>query len=226
MGVRALSLERIHLRKLLKIVYSTERARTALLRADIRSDLQKENGGSTGGGDFHGPFWADAKRHVAGNVDLQLQGKLRIQSNKRRERLYPELMTAFLKWWDEKRRWRNEPFEVLPEAAKARFPIKGLGIVKIENLLSLRINDQSNRIIYPYFSETPVLPEEGVRIGLWLLSEALPQYDPSDLRILDILRSASYGTGDVPFRGNEGEALREKYSVALAKWRELRKEYQ
>jgi len=224
-GNQSMSLEKIHLRKLLKIFYLPARERVAVLREDIRNEIQKERGEDTDGGDFYSPFWADAKNHVAGKVDLQAQVKSRIGSNKRRERLYPQLADGFLSWWNEKRRWRNEPFEFLPENVKVQFPIPKLrGVVKIENLLALKVGDQSNRIIYPYFSEKPKLPDEGGRIGLWLLGEALPNYRREDLRILDILRGTSFAAIDYPLQGNERDLFLSKYEGALKEWKKLRKE--
>jgi hypothetical protein len=115
-----MSIEKIHLRKLLQLFYLPANKRKSLLRADIRNDLNKALGESTDGGDFHGPFWADAKSHVAGQEDLRTAVKNRIASNKSRTRLYPLLAGGFLNWWDEKRRWRNEPFEFMSESVKAQ----------------------------------------------------------------------------------------------------------
>lgn len=65
-----MSLHLIGLGKLLNAMYASDAQRTKLLRTDIRSGIKKANGTSTDtGGDFYGPFWADAKRHVAGELD-------------------------------------------------------------------------------------------------------------------------------------------------------------
>ncbi|HKY09688.1 MAG TPA: hypothetical protein VJQ55_15670 [Candidatus Binatia bacterium] len=134
---------------------------------------------------------------------------------------------GFLQWWNEKRRWRNEAFEFVPETVKAQFRIDEVGgVIKVENLLALKVGDQSNRIIYPYFSEEPPLPDEGGRIGLWLLAEALPEYTPEDLRILDILRSKSHATMDDPPQGNERNLFVMKYKSVLDEWKRLKSEYE
>lgn len=221
-----MSIEKIHLRKLLQLFYLPDNKRRSLLRADIRLDLNKEIGETADGGDFYGPFWADAKNHVAGGPDLRDQIKERIKANKGRQRLYPLLGDGFLGWWNEKRRWRNEPFEFLPQNVKTQLPIPELnGIVKIENMLALKVGDQFSRIIYPYFSEDPSLPEEGRRIGLSVLNRGIPDYPLADLRVLDVLRSSSYGTLDHALRGNENDLFLKRYGDLLKEWKKLRKEY-
>lgn len=222
-----MSLEKIHLSKLLKIFYSDTRKQISLLREDIRNEIKKENSADGSGGDFYIPFWADAKAHASGQLDLREKAKLRIDSNKGRERLYSAMTIAFLKWWEEKRRWRNEPFTILPASPKKRYQVKELNTtVKIENLVSARIGEQTHRLIYPYLTEEPALGEEGARIGLWLLGEALTAFKREDIRILDVLRSASFGLDDVPLQGNEQAIFLQRYSQVLAKWKELWKEYE
>lgn len=221
-----MSIEKIHLRKLLQLFYLPDNRRRSLLRADIRIDLNKALGETTDGGDFHGPFWADAKSHVAGEEDLRSKIKERIESNKGRTRLYPLLSDGFLRWWNEKRRWRNEAFEFLPQSVKTQLSVPELGgTIKIENLLALQIGDQFSRIIYPYFSEDPPLPEEGRRIGLSVLNNGLPEYSVEDLRILDVLRASSCGTLDNPLQGNENELFLRRYGDVLKEWKKLREEY-
>lgn len=221
-----MSIQKIHLRKLLTIFYADKPLRITILRADIRADMAKGNGGSSDGGDFYGLFWADAKNFAAGKLDLLTQTKARISSNERRHRLYPLLTTGFLKWWNEKRRWSNEAFEFMPESLKAQHPVPEFNsIVKVENLLSLKIGESSSRIIYPYFSEEPPLPEEGVRVGLWLLKEALPSFPLADMRILDMLRATSFGEIDCPLQGDEKAIFLDRYGTALTDWEKLKKDY-
>lgn len=221
-----MSIENIQLRKLLKIFYLPESKRKSALREDIRAEISKEHGDEASGGDFHAPFWADCKNHVTGSVELREQTKVRIADHKGRERLYPSLTDGFLKWWNEKRRWQNEAFESISEnvSSELTFPEVG-GTVKVGNLLALKIRNESNRIIYPYFSEEPSLTEEGGRLGLWLLNEAIAPYDIEDMRILDVLRSTSFATIDYPMQGNEREIFVGRYDQVLSEWKELRKEY-
>ena len=100
------------------------------------------------------------------------------------------------------------------------------GLVKIENLLAVTVDPQSidnrsNRIIYPYFSEQPVLRNEAIRLGLWTLSAALKQYSPEDLRLLDVIRGTSFGTVDCPLRGDEQTLFVRRYGALLREWRAL-----
>lgn len=109
---------------------------------------------------------------------------------------------------------------------KAHLLISELGgTIKIENLLALKIGDQSHRIIYPYFSEEPALPEEGRRIGLSILNKGLVDYSIDDLRILDVLRGSSYGILDHALQGNENELLLRRYGDVLKEWKKLKTEY-
>ncbi len=225
-----MSIQKIHLRKLLLLFDASPKERTQLLRADITAGIRSEDRRAAGltndGGDFYGPFWADAKSHVAGELDLHEATKERIESNYRRNRLYRVLADTFLGWWDIKRRWRNSPFKFIPQNVKAQFSVSELhGVIKIEGLLALEVVDQFDRIIYPYFCETPTLSAESTRLGLWVLGKALTRYAQEDLRVLDVFRSASFGIGDQPFTGNEQVTLRKNYSAILDEWNKLKDEY-
>lgn len=220
-----MSIERINLRKALQLFYADRALRRSLLLADIRNDRYKADGGGGNGGDFYGPFWADVKDHAAGRSDIVQTTALRIQANVARARLYPELRDAFLEMWNEKMRWRNERFEFVPESVKAQLPFTGLGaVIKIENTASVQVWDGSYRIIYPYFSEEPALPTEGVRLGFWALSEALPDFPVSDFRIVDMFRRAYFRPGDVDMRGNERDLFVRRYRELLTDWRALQPE--
>lgn len=65
-----LPLESISLRKLLKIRFARPNRRQGALREIIRQDRARAAGSVDEGGDFYGPFWADAKAHVFGTRDL------------------------------------------------------------------------------------------------------------------------------------------------------------
>lgn len=226
-----MSMEKVHLWKLLKLFFLPDAARVTELRKDIRQELKKATRPSKKGGDFHTPFWSDAKKHVAGRLDLAAQVEERIARNDNRERLYPELYKGFLKWWDEKRRWHNEPFQVMPFNVNAQLPIPEAGaLVKIEQLLAVTVDPQStdnrsNRIIYPYFSEHPPLGDEAIRLGLWALSAALGQYSATDLRLLDVIRGTSFGIADCPLLGDEQALFIRHYGALLREWRELWDDY-
>jgi hypothetical protein len=220
-----MSIEKIHLRKLLQLFYAEPRKRRQILLSDIRSEISKEEGKESTGGDFHAPFWADAKDHVAGRLDLREQSKIRIESNRTRSRLYPLLTEGFLSLWNKKIKWRNEKFEFFPTSIKAQLPIKELGtILKIENIVAVKISDQSNRLVYPYFSESPALPPEGARLGLWALKEALTDFRDEDFRIVDILRRSYFRPAEFPTRGDERKVFLQKYSSILTEWKKLRED--
>jgi hypothetical protein len=220
-----MSIEKINLRKLLQLFFADERLQRSLLLADIRGDAAKASGDRGSGGDFYGPFWADVKDHAAGRSDLADQTGDRIRANKTRARLYPLLTEGFLEMWREKMRWRNEPFEFVAESVKAQLPIKKLGtIVKIENTASVKVWDGSHRIIYPYFSEEPALPEEGARLGFWALQTALPDFRQEDFRIVDLLRRTYFRPTEVGAKGDEEKQFVQRYEALLKKWRKLREE--
>ncbi len=220
-----MSIEKINLRKLLQLFFANERHGQSLLLADIRNDRTKEAGDRDSGGDFYGPFWSDVKDHAAGRSDLVKQVELRIAANKTRARLYPVLRDCFLDMWSEKMRWRNEPFEFVAESIKAQLPIKELGtVVKIENTASIKTWDGSHRVMYPYFSEAPPLPEAGVRLGFWALAEALPAYRPADFRIIDMQRRAYFRRSDFDMKGDERKDFVQRYGILLRRWRKLRDE--
>jgi hypothetical protein len=133
---------------------------------------------------------------------------------------------GFLGWWNEKRRWRNEPFELSTTSPHSRHKFDNLGTVKVENLISLRIGGGGRRLIYPYFADIPRLPLEAARIGLWVMGQALLDRDMDDMRILDVIRGASFGVADVPFEGNEEMIFLREYQAAQAEWQRLRREYE
>lgn len=222
---RFMSIEKINLRKFLQLVYADSRLQRSLLLADIRDDRSKEAGEkSSNGGDFYGPFWADVKDHAAGRSDLTEQTEIRIKKNKGRARLYPILSKCFLDMWNEKMRWRNEAFEFVPESVKAQLELKKLGTIKVENTAAVKIWDGTHRVIYPYFSEAPTLPEEAARLGFWALEKALPNYEPKDFRIVDIQRRAYFRPVDVGVNGNEEKLFTDKYAALLKAWQKLRDE--
>lgn len=221
-----MAIQNINLWKLLKLLYLPENKLISEFRSDIRNDIKKLNNLNTNGGDFHAPFWRDAKDHVSNLENLASKTKIRIATSRQRRRLYPLLHTGFIKWWDEKRRWRNEKHEVIPNSIKGKFQVPNLNaIIKIENIMALKIGDDTNKLIYPYFSEEPSLSEEAARIGLWLMSQTLEKHRIEDMRILDILRAQPFSVSDHPLQGNEENIFNNNYGRILDKWARLRTEY-
>jgi hypothetical protein len=221
-----MTLELIGLGKLLRMMYADRAEQVRLLRGDIRETIKKENGFPQGdGGDFYGPFWADAKGHVVGGVNLRERVRVRIDANKGRERLYELLRDGFLSWWEERRRLRNVPFTVIPENIRARFECLGLGVVKVENTLSITVGDDGHRVVYPYFIEDPALSAEAARLGLWVMSRAITGYEIEQMRILDVVRGRTFSVLDTPLTGDEERIFRERYEALLREWERLRTLY-
>ncbi|MFN4164417.1 MAG: hypothetical protein ACK4GK_07570 [Ferrovibrio sp.] len=221
-----MALNRIHLRKILKILFLEPNARQSALRADIREEIAKESGLETSGGDFYGPFWADAKSHVFAVADLHELVATRINSNPRRRNLYPRLRDGFLLWWEQRRRWTNQPFQP-GQLLKAQFPFPGLNaIIKIDNILSVRDGLGAEHVVYPYFAPIPILSDEAARLGLWLLTQALPDTQPNEIRILDVIRGQTFSLDRNPLRGDEEQEFRRRYSAVLRERARLKEEYE
>lgn len=220
-----MALDRIHLRKLLKLLFLEQRQLVAALRGDIREEIAREAGDSDGGGDFYSPFWFDAKQHSLGFVDLATCVDERIAANSGRSNLYPQLRDGFLTWWNERRRWTNEPFTP-GNALKAHFPFPGINaVVKVEGILSIRDGRNVERYVYPYFAPVPTLGNEAARWGLWLLGRALPNVDERELRILDVIRGVTHSLDRNPLNGNEEAAFRARYTEVLRQREVLRDQY-
>lgn len=221
-----MSLKKVHLRKVLKAFGLPENKLTSFLRDDIRQDIAKENGDRDGGGDFHGPFWSDAKDFVLNGGDLELQTQSRIDANYRRRRLYPALREGFMNWWNNKRRFRNEKIDPYPTAMRSRFKVEELdATIKVENLLGISVGEDGNRLIYPYFAESPVLSENNARIGLWLISQAFPKHRIEDFQILDVLRGNTFSVKSCPCNGNEQRDFNYHLKRLFEKWEKLKDEY-
>jgi hypothetical protein len=206
-------------------MYLPPNRRVSALRADIREEINKEGGGQGSGGDFYGPFWADAKAHVFGGLDLHQATRARIAANEARRNLYPQLRDGFLLWWDQRRRWTNEPFRVA-EALKSVCRLPDLGAeVKIANVLCVRDARDDDHFVYPYWFPVPALEDEAGRLALAFLSRAMPRTDPEQLRVLDVIRGQSFSLDRNPLRGDEEELFQRKYEALIREWDSLRREY-
>ncbi|NYD89004.1 hypothetical protein [Sphingomonas melonis] len=215
-----MALDRVHLRKLLYLFLLSEKRRLSEIRSDALQTMERRDEGPSPGADFHAPFWRDAKIHAAGLDDLHTLTSQTMAKGKFRKRLYPLLRDGFLLWWNEKRRWINEPIESLPKSIKSTFGFAEIeGVVKVENLLSLKIGDDRFRYVYPYFCEKPPMDAETARLGLWLMSEALPDLPLAEMRILDVLRGEAYSPDIYPLIGNEEEVFALRYRRILREWR-------
>jgi hypothetical protein len=222
-----MSLKKIHLRKVLTLMFADDSKRVSMLRADIRDEIRRRAGAKSEGGDFHVPFWHDAKAHVNGEKDLRFAVIERIVTNKGRTRLYQALRDGFLDWWDNKRRWTNEASKSQMLAVKGAIDFPELDCtVKVENLLALAIGHSKNRIIYPYFSEEPPLSADGGRLGLWAIMASVDGYPSDEFRVLDVIRGQSFAASDIVFSGLEKEEFVSRYTSLLEMWEKLWTEYE
>jgi hypothetical protein len=220
-----MSFELIHLRKIIMLCYCPENRQVSEARADIRSELARERGEAGGGGDFHTPFWRDARDHTLGVQDILASTRVRIAANPARARLYPLLAQGFLRWWDKRRRWTNEPFQRI-DSPHARHVFENLGTYKVEGILALRDANADDHFVYPYFSERPELSPESARVMLSCLANALPNIDRESLVVLDVLRGQSYTIDRYPLRGNEPEILMHRWTNILQLRDRLLTDYQ
>ncbi len=219
-----MSVETIPLRRLLQLLYAGARQQQSLLRAEIRADLAKQRGISSNGGDFYGPFWADAREHVSSIKDLTVATQERVDRNKARERLYPILKDGFLKWWDSQRRWTNAPFETV-RAPTAALKVTETLTIKIDNILAVRDAEGVDRFIYPYFYEAPILKNEAARIGLWALKRSFPGLIYDHFRILDVPRGRIFSPDRCYLEGDEAVILKRKFFDLWTMYVKLEEDY-
>lgn len=214
----------IPLRKALQLFYAPPRLRRSILKEDINLDRKKDAGGTRKkGGDFHGRFWSDVKKHIGGDGDLVLLTADRIKSDRRVERLYPLLRDGVLELLSAKLRWSNEPLEILPQSVHGNLRIaKTGGTIRIRGALHARVRGEYSRVVYPYFSEDPALPEEGGRLGLWALQKTLIGLDAEDMRIIDPLRKTFFSPQHTPLEGDEEKLFLEKYRSLIDEWERLK----
>ncbi|TPN04813.1 hypothetical protein FKO01_46735 [Mesorhizobium sp. B2-3-3] len=214
----------ILLRKILQLFYAPPSLQRSILKEDIRLDRKKEKGGSRSrGGDFYLPFWSDVKKHIAGDADLSEMTDGRIRSNKRFTRLYPLLKDGVIDLLSAKLRWSNEPVQIVPRSVHGNLQFADLGgTIRIRDALHARVRGEYTRVVYPYFSEEPALPEEAGRLALWAMQQALTEYDPNDMRIIDILRRTFFSPQTTPLRGAEATVFRENYISIITEWERLK----
>jgi len=214
----------IPLRKALQLFYAPQSLRRSILREDIRLDRRKEAGGTRSrGGDFYLPFWSDVKTHLSGDGDLAQLTDDRIKLNKNFKRLYPMLKDGVLDLLNEKLRWSNEPIVIVPKSMHGMLRVEDLGgTIRIKDALHARVRGEYIRVVYPYFSEEPALPEEGGRLGLWVMQQALTELNPDDMRVIDVLRRKFFSPQVTPLQGNEEAVFRDNYRSLIREWESLK----
>jgi hypothetical protein len=216
----------IPLRKALQLFYGSEPLRRSVLKEDIRLDRKKDAGGTRSqGGDFYLPFWSDVKKHISGNGDLAEMTADRIASNNNFKRLYPLLKDGVLELLSAKLRWSNERVEIIPQSVYGNLKVEEIGaVVRIRDALNARVRGKYTRVVYPYFSEEPALSEEAGRLGLWVMQQALPNLDPSDMRLIDPLRRVFFSPETTPLHGNEKSVFIDRYRSLIIEWERLKLE--
>lgn len=220
-----MSMHRMPLRKVLQLMYAAPNLRTSKLREDIRNDLGRQRGEEVGGPDFYTPFWRSAKDHVFGFSDLHVAVAVHIAANSGRRNLYNQLRDGFLLWWNDRRRWTNQPFTETA-TIKGTYLNATLGVTaKIGNVLCVRDGNGEDHFIYPYFAAEPTLPEEAARVGLWILQQAFPRVPARELRILDVIRGVNYSLESVPLLGDEQSVFERRVGWLVGEWDRLRAMY-
>ena len=216
-------LEKINLNTVVRLIFSPANRQTSELRADIRREIAMSEG-LEGGPDFYVPFWGDAKLHAVGAADLHASVEDRIERNPGRKRLYEALRDGFLIWWNERRRWTNEPFEQIA-APSAIIPLDSETELKVHNLLAVRDAANTAHFVYPYFSEHAPLTERGARLILWGLTTAFPEIDPTELRVLDVMVARSFSIDRTPLSGREREEFQSLVQTLRRRRSDLADEY-
>lgn len=206
-------------------MYAAPNLRIAKIREDIRTELGRERGEDLSGPDFYGPFWRSAKDHVFGIADLRDAVRAHIDANPRRANLYALLRDGFLTWWEERRRWTNEPFREA-NSLKGRYLFPRLNAtVKVDSIMAVRDASEENHFIYPYFAPQPVLQQEPARLALWLVDAAIPALSIDELRVLDVIRGQTFSVDRTPLLGDEEQVFERRYAALLGEWDRLRREY-
>jgi hypothetical protein len=216
----------INLNKLLKLFALPENKLISELRDDLRGERDKLLKKSSGGGHFHHPWWDAAKDHAVGLCDLAEQTEVLIEIAGGRKRLYRLLTKSYLQWLDRLRRSTNRPIGWVEEKIHTHYTVPGMDLtVKVDNLLALKVGEDHHRLVYPYFTEEPTLSEKWARVGLWLLRNALSEFDITEMEILDILRARSFSGGAVFLKGDEEALFARRYGEIASLWHELRPTY-
>ena len=216
----------IHLRKFLQFCALDQRSLEKILKREIYADIEREDKSyDRQPMDYYGCFWADAKHSVLHGLNLKLATEDRILKNPLRKRLYPILEKGFSDWWRDELRGTNLLVSPEETSVHTRWALPNIGItLKFENFLALKVGHDQFRLIYPYFSEKPPLEDKWIRIGLWLLNEALPEFGIDSMRLLDVQRGKGYSNTSNPLIGTEETELRTKCASLLSLWQDLNME--
>ncbi|HMO73710.1 MAG TPA: hypothetical protein PKD99_16150 [Sphingopyxis sp.] len=221
-----MTIEKIGLGKLLKIFSARDADRIRIIRSDLREERAKKLLVQEGGGDFYIAFWADAKAHVAGRLDLHISTIQRIADSAQRKTLYPLLCSGFLKWLELARRETNHPLVPTAKNFHIRFEFPDLHLLlKIDNVMGLHGADGHDRLIYPFFCKEHRLNEKWARVGLWLMLQGFTEFDLDEFEILDVIAGVGFSGRTLKLKGDEEAIFRTAYQKLHSEWSALRAEY-
>lgn len=221
-----MSIEKIGLYKLLKILSAKEALQISLVRSDLREERDKLLGNPSDPRDFYSPFWADAKAHVAGKCDLRIATQARIEDSDRRANLYPRLRDGFLEWLELERRSTNYDLVPAEQNFHTRFEFPDLHLLlKIDNVMGVKRYPSDIRLVYPYFCKEHALPQKWGRVGLWLMSKGFSQFDISEMEILDVMRGRSFSGKIIALQGDEETIFTRNFLELRDMWLRLRPDY-
>jgi len=221
-----MSFNEVNLNRLLRICGATPALTTRMIREELRAERSRIDGLAGGGGDFYAPFWSDAKSHVIGVLDLPEQIQIRIEHLTQRKRLYPALRDGFIKWFGDIKKSTNQNVGWYEAKVHNRFKFPGLDLmIKVENLMGLHIGHERHMLVYPYFFEDPILTEKWGRVGLWLMAASLPDFDPTEMHILDVIRGRSLSGSSTSLKGDEEAIFVTRYQQLFDEWKQLRSAY-
>ena len=210
----------ISLRKILEFDSGIPEEKNKIVRimlqqrlTSLRKKEKKSRGEKVGGGgDFYDDLIKSIKLFFLNERSIEESLSIILNSRKSGKENYIPLMKNFLRWWEEKRRWRNPPFSFQNDNLHKSFSMDDKTI-KIEDIIHFMsnyegISTQDHVIIYPYYYIKMPLSLRGARIGLWCLKEKFPEFSYDSFRILDIPRSRSFSLTDIALTGNEAVEFR------------------
>jgi hypothetical protein len=219
-----MALDRLSLSRFLELLQLPHARRLRAIERDARRSVYEEKygKGSSDGGDFYGPFWADAKRSVVDEVfDLAEATDERIASNKSRRRLYPILRTGFEAGWTTLRDSRPiaSTLRLIPKLAVTVKGSEAEDHLRATSVLAVQDPDKILHITYPYFSKDQRLGQRHARLGLSILKQGFAPAKPRTVAILDVLRGKSFVAEDIGSDDSGKDELIDRYDAVMREWR-------
>jgi hypothetical protein len=218
-----MAMDRLSLARFLELLQLPQPRRLKLIERDARKALYEERFGKlSDGGDFYGPFWADAKRSaVDRGFCLKSATDERISSNKSRRRLYPHLLEGFETGWTS---LKASSFGEAALSLVMRLAVYVKGSeeedhIRATNVLAVTESDRSLHITYPYFSKDVKLGMRHARLGLGVLRQGFATAQPKTVAILDVLHGSIYIDSGEDIGDPEHKELVDRYDAVMREWR-------